>query len=112
MWELWTRAKAFNTTPAALLGLRPGTVKAFYLDRGIYLWASDIEAEMNAAEARAKNPKLARGVRARILENHLSAWENPEEKAKRYRDPAAPKPKPAEEEPEEIVLGGDDYGRL
>lgn len=65
---------------------------------------------MAAAEARIKNPKLVRGVRARILESYLQKGDTPEEKAKRYRDPAVPKAKPAE--PEEIVLGGDDFGRL
>lgn len=115
MWELWRRAKTFCTTPSSLLGLRPGSVKAFYFDRGIYLWATEIENEMNAAEARAKNRKLAAGMRSRILENHLSKWETPEEKAKRFRDPAAPKaPTNPNEVPDggEIVLGGDSFGGL
>lgn len=80
-----------------------------------------IEAEMNQAEARVKSKsetsaaKLRAAARNRVLENHLSKWESPEEKAKKYRDPAAPrKPKTANEIPEggEIVLGGDNFGRL
>lgn len=70
---------------------------------------------MDVAEARVKNRKLAAGTRSRILENHLSKWESPEEKSKRYRDPAAPKaPTNPNEVPDggEIVLGGDDFGRL
>lgn len=81
------------------------------------MWASRIENEMNVAESRMKNAKLAAGTRQRILENHLSKWETPQEKAKRYRDPAAPKKVPTNpnEVPEtggEVVLGGDSFGGL
>lgn len=121
LWALWRRAKAFNQTPSQLLGLKPGSPKAFYLDKGMYIWARRIESEMDLAESRIKSKnannaaKLKAQARNRVLENHLSKWEDPKDSPKRYRDPAAPrKPKTANDIPEggEIVLGGDNFGRL
>lgn len=68
---------------------------------------------MDEAEASAKNAKLARRHRISALEKELNRGETPEERAERqkhrkFKDPVAPKKK----EPEVIVLGGDDFGRL
>lgn len=102
VWELWRSSQTYHTTPSSLIGLRPGTLKAFYLDRGIHLWASRVESEMNQAESSTKNPKLAHGARVRILEKHLSANE-----PKKFKDPSAAAKKPDPKEDIEMVIGGD-----
>lgn len=90
--------------PSQLLGL--SGIKAYYFDRGIWLFCSKVENEMAAAEAKVKNPKLGRAARQRVLARHIYGGSM----AGVYKDPAPslkPKPQP---EAEEIVVGDDFFG--
>lgn len=84
MWELWRRAKAFSVTPSNLLRIDDKKT-AFWVDRGIWMFCSGIENEMDEASNKAKNPKQAQGQRHQVLMKYL----HPGETKGLYRDPAA-----------------------
>lgn len=84
LWELWRRAQAFNCLPSKLLGINNPT-EAFFIDRGIWMFCSGIESEMDEAGNNAKNAKQGSAARYQILMKYLY----PGEITGRFRDPAA-----------------------
>ena len=46
---MWNQSQAYKTTPSSLVGIPRGRIEGFYLDRGIWLFGSWVEREVNAA---------------------------------------------------------------
>ena len=97
MWELYRQAKAFRCRPSELVGyVEP--IKAFYFDRGVWMFGTEIDNALATADQNAKNPKFARAARARVLANYLRGGES----TGRYRDPATEVASPVKEEVVEL----------
>lgn len=99
-------AKEMGVPPSRLVGFPPGSVRAFYFDRGIWIWGNKVEAEMNQAEQGSSNAGFARAARLRVFNRHMG--EKDDTKGA-YRDPAKSISQRAEE-PGEIVLGAGSFG--
>ena len=101
-WELWQRSQALHCKPSDLIGFE-SDVRAFYFDRGIWLFARGLEAEMDAASNRSKTEKGKNGARKRILDFRLRSADP--ETPRKFKDPAAPVGVP--KAPEDVDLGSD-----
>lgn len=86
--------------PSLMVGFKPGTVESFYFDRGIWLWGSRIESEMDKASAKAKSKILGNGARQRVLNSYI----RPGSTKGVYRDPAMGKK--ASPQQGRTVIGG------
>lgn len=87
MWELWRRSQALHCKPSDLLGF-DSPIRAFYFDRGVWLFASRLESDMDTASERAKSDKAKQAARLKVMNLYLASDEEPV--AKRFKDPAAP----------------------
>lgn len=99
-------SKEMGVPPSRLVGLLSGSVRAFYFDRGIWLWGNKLEADMNRAEQGSSNAGFARAARLRVFNRYMG--EKDDTKGA-YRDPVKSIPQKAEE-PGEIVLGAGSFG--
>ncbi len=98
-------SKQYKLPPSTLLGIPP-SIRAYYVDRGIWLFCSRIEGEMEEAGRRASNPVFARTARLKILNSYIDPDSVKTGKGM-YKDPAATvKPK----EPEVQDLGANFFG--
>lgn len=78
MWHLWKRSQAYRCRPSELLGLED-RLMAYYLDRGVWYFGSNVESQVETAGENAgagvKNAKnraaLINGARARTLDKLL-----------------------------------------
>ena len=87
-----------------MIGLVEGSSKAFFFDRGVWLFCNKIEVEMSIAESNAKDAKFASAARKRVLDKYLTD----QVKSKKFKDPGAVSTKKAE--PTESNLGSDFFG--
>lgn len=93
VWETWTRSQSFGCKPSDLM--RVGSpIKAFYLDRAVWMFGSKVEGQMAKAEEKTKTTQAAEKARMRVLNKHLSAGQ-----PKQYRDPSVGTKKKAENDP-------------
>ena len=83
-------SKHYRTPPSSLWGFNPLYPKGFYFNRGIWLFGSMLESEMQAAENGARKrhgkkkgnaDKFVQSERLRVLGKYLH------EDIKRFRDP-------------------------
>lgn len=82
VWRLWKMSKQFGVPPASLIGVFD-PLKAYFVNRGIWLFCSNLEAEMDERSDRAKNGKQSGAIRHQVLMEFLYP-NNPE---KRFRNP-------------------------
>ena len=90
---MYRLSKTYNCPPSELWGFPPRTVKAFYLNRGVWAFGIMVENEMNAAENLIRKrhagkksgtaEKFLASERLRILGIHLR------EDLRRFREPGA-----------------------
>lgn len=83
LWEAWKLSQAYRTRPSDLYAIRD-EVRAWSFDRAVYLFGSQLEAELETAGQEAKSKAQARSARQRVL----SRWLGVEQK---FRDPAVGK---------------------
>lgn len=102
VWEIWQRSQTFRSKPSELIGL-DSPVKAFFFDRALWIFCRKVENEMQEAEGREKNPKLAKAARTRVFNNYIHGGVQPGQ----FKDPAAAKSEATPEEPLEFNLGDD-----
>lgn len=85
-------AKAYKLPPSDQWGWKSGTPKAFYLNRGVWLFGTMLESELQSAENAARKrhgksganaDKFINSERLRVLGKYLK------EDIKRFREPAA-----------------------
>lgn len=104
-------SKAFRQAPSDIWGFDSGTLKGYYLNRGVWLFGNMLEAELQAAEnsirkrngGKGSSEKFINSERLRILGKYLK------EDIKRFREPGkAPSAinQPKEENLEETLGGG------
>lgn len=104
-------AKAYRTPPSELWGFDSSQPKGFYLNRGVWLFGTMLESELQAAEAavrkrgggKGSSEKFINSERLRVLGKYLK------EDIKRFREPGkAPSAinQPKEENLEETLGGG------
>ena len=83
-------SKHYRIPPSSLWGFSPATPKGFYFNRGVWLFGTMLESEMQAAENGARKrhgkkkgnaDKFIASERLRVLGKHLK------EDIKRFRDP-------------------------
>lgn len=102
--------KAYKTLPSEIWGFDQGTPKGFYFNRGVWLFGSMVDSEMNKAENAARKrhgkkkgnaDKFIASERLRVLGKFLK------EDIKRFREPgqATNKINSDKEENVEQVLG-------
>ncbi len=84
-------SQAYHTRPSELLGI-DSTHRAFYLDRQVWAFGSDLEGKMSEAESKAKSTSQSKAARMRVLNNALA----PSGGVRRFRDPAARKAQDSE----------------
>ena len=115
MWETYRLSKHYRKLPSDLWGWENGTPKAFYLNRGVWLFGSMVEGEMQEAEQAVRKRskggrngnvnKFVASERLRVLGKHL------QEDIKRFRDPGAAvktvKPQSTKDVDGEQILGAD-----
>lgn len=85
MWQTWQMAKAFGKTPSEILGVFHPT-RAFFLNRGIWLFCQFVENEMDTAADRVKGAKQSSGVRHSTLMKYLY----PDDPSRRFRQVQSP----------------------
>lgn len=81
---MWQLAKAYSSRPSELLALGD-PLAAYYLDRAVAKFGMTVDAELDRAEADAKNRKAAERKRQLVLARHLGhagAFADPAGKAK------------------------------
>jgi hypothetical protein len=88
LWEAWKLAKAYHCRPSDLYGIRD-EVAALSFDRAIYLFGTELESELRAAQDGAKNQQQANIRQQRVMAQWLGT-------EIRYKSPGAASPgKPA-----------------
>lgn len=80
LWEAWRLSKAYMTRPSAIYGVRD-EVAAYSFDKAVYMFGSNLDAELKKAGQDAKSDSQANGRRQRVLAKWLGG------KAQ-YKDPA------------------------
>jgi hypothetical protein len=81
LWEAWRLAKAYSTRPSTLYAIRD-EVTAWSFDRAVFLFGSELEAELKNAAKGAKSDAQANGRRSRILAKYLGGKQQ-------FKDPVA-----------------------
>ena len=81
LWEAWRLAKAYMTRPSEIYGVRD-EVAAYSFDKAVYMFGSNLDAELQKAGREAKSDAQANGRRQRVLAKWLGT------KAQ-YKDPSA-----------------------
>lgn len=85
-------SKAFKLAPSELVGYDADTPKGFYLNRGVWLFGTMLESELQSAENAARKrhgnsganaDKFINSERLRVLGKYLK------EDIKRFREPGA-----------------------
>lgn len=85
LWEAWKLAKAYRTRPSDLYGIRD-EVAAWCFDRAVFLFGTELEAELRDAADGAKNKQQSSSRQQRVIAKWLGG------KAQ-YKDPmGAPTP--------------------
>lgn len=77
-------SQSFHCRPSEMLGI--SGPKSFYLDRIVWIFGSNLEAEMSEAEENKKTSKAAKQARVRVLQNALGKQSGGE---KRFKDPVS-----------------------
>jgi hypothetical protein len=81
LWEAWRLAKAYTTRPSEIYGIKD-EVTAYSFDKAVYMFGSNLDAELKKAGQGAKSDAQANGRRQRVLANWLGG-------RAQYKDPAA-----------------------
>ena len=81
MWEAWRLAKAYSTRPSSLYAIKD-EVTAWSFDRAVYLFGSEVDAELKNAAKGAKSDTQANGRRQRVLAKYLGGKQQ-------FKDPVA-----------------------
>lgn len=81
MWEAWRLAKAYTTRPSTLYAIKD-EVTAWSFDRAVYMFGSELEAELKNAAKGAKSDAQANGRRQRVLAKYLGGKQQ-------FKDPVA-----------------------
>ena len=80
MWEAWKISKAYRLRPSELYGIKD-ELKAWSFDRAVWLFGSNLEAELEEAANDAKNKGQAESKQRRVLAKWLGGG------VQQYRDP-------------------------
>lgn len=70
MWEAWRLAKAYQQRPSEIYGVHD-EVTAWCFDRAVWLFGSELDAELRNAAEGAKNERMAAGRQARVIAKWL-----------------------------------------
>lgn len=81
LWEAWRLAKAYMTRPSEIYGIRD-EVTAYSFDKAVYMFGSNLDAELKKAGKDAKSDAQANGRRQRVLAKWLGGKQQ-------FKDPAA-----------------------
>lgn len=81
MWEAWNLAKAYHRRPSEIYGIRD-EVAAWCFDRAVFMFGSEVEADVREAVDGAKNKQQATARQQRAMAKWLGGEQ-------RFRDPAA-----------------------
>jgi hypothetical protein len=92
-------SKSFRTPPSRILGIEHDPLKAYFVDRGIWLFCSNLESDMDTRSDKAKNAKQSGVIRHQVLMEYLY----PNDPGKRFRNPVVSSSKA------ESAIGGESY---
>jgi hypothetical protein len=81
LWEAWLLAKAYRKTPSELYFIHD-EVAAWCFNRAVYMFGSELDAELQAAGDGAKNQMQAQARRQRVMSLWLGA-------PQQFKDPTA-----------------------
>lgn len=81
LWEAWRLAKAYTCRPSEIYAIKD-EVTAYSFDRAVYLFGSQLEAELKTAAKDAKSDIQANGRRQRVLAKWLGTQA-------KFKDPVA-----------------------
>jgi len=81
LWEAWKLARAYQTRPSEIYAVKD-EVAAYSFDKAVYMFGSNLDAELKKAGQGARSDAQANGRRQRVLARWLGG------KAQ-YKDPAA-----------------------
>lgn len=81
MWEAWTISRAYRVLPSDLYFIHD-EVAAWSFNRAVYLFGSELDAELQAAGDGAKNQMQAQARRQAVLNRWLGA-------PQQFKDPNA-----------------------
>lgn len=81
MWEAWLLAKAYRTPPSELYFIHD-EIAAWSFNRAVFMFGSELEAELQAAGDGAKNQMQAQTRRQRVMALWLGA-----EAPQQFKDP-------------------------
>lgn len=81
LWEAWKLAKAYRTRPSSLYGITD-EVAAWCFDRAVFLFGTELEAELRDATDGAKNKQQSAARQQRVMAKWLGG-------KVQYKDPAA-----------------------
>lgn len=81
MWEAWKMAKAYTTRPSTLYAIRD-EVTAWAFDKAVYIFGSQLEAELKNAAKGAKSDSQANSRHQRVLSKWLGGKQQ-------FKDPVA-----------------------
>lgn len=70
MWEAWKLSQTYRTRPSELYGI-DDEVTAWCFDRAVYLFGSQLDAELREASDGAKSKSQARSRSQRVLTKWL-----------------------------------------
>lgn len=71
LWELHLLAKAYNKTPSELIGVQD-EVAGFCLNRGVWLFGTSLEDEIDKATAKLKKSEQIRSKSQQVLNKWLA----------------------------------------
>ncbi len=70
LWEAWRLSKAYHSRPSEIFGV-DHPVQALFFDRAVYMFGTQVEADMDQASQKAKKSTQANAARLRALNKWL-----------------------------------------
>ena len=86
MWEAWQMAKVYHTLPSLIFNIED-PLTAYYFNRAVFIFGSNVETEMQNAEMLAKSDQARIAARKKVLRRFLGDYTNESTDTSQFRDP-------------------------
>jgi hypothetical protein len=87
LWQMWNLAKVWKTRPSQLTHITD-PLRAFYFDRAVYTFGTEVETAMDEAADGAKSKKEAQRKRQMALAKYMKNADGTTASGT-FRDPSA-----------------------
>lgn len=86
MWEAWQMSKVYHTLPSLIFNIEDPLI-AYYFNRAVFIFGSNVETEMQNAEMLAKSDQARIAARKKVLRRFLGDYTSESTDTSQFRDP-------------------------